>query len=267
MKKPEPLKILAAGYGKFDGMPADEDNPATKIASAFANRKLEQSGKYLPEVLGYQAIIPVVWDKAWPAIREAALKHDVDAIICIGQAHYTAFERMGRNEARGKDAENHEFEGCTAMLGSTEMVSLQDKDSRERSKTEPKYEEDGGKPIIKGAPYLMPTRLPFDFLEQQMLNSKNSLVLKPNKRSFDAGGYLCNFAAYNVVYHLQDKVPYCGFLHVEGGYLDEYYQATGEFLFDQFAEWLRTNYIREPRNKKTSNEGGAYTADEEASVC
>lgn len=256
----EELRILAAGYGKFDHYETDDSNPANKVAKAFAQECLKgSSDKNVPDVTGHHIVVPVVWDKAWLKIKEAVEIIQPDALICMGVGSGTKFERIARNEAITyyPDAEGKTFQKPYIVDGGKGWLSL---DSigysySEREKISPYY-DDTCQPLAKYAngtptPYLFPTTLPYDYLEEEMNKTSNPNVLKVandfEHLSFDAGGYLCNLAFYMPALLLHGKVGFTGFLHVEPG-KDSMYEETGKFIFNKFAHWLQRNFIRVPRH-------------------
>ncbi|MDY7003160.1 MAG: hypothetical protein SWX82_04115 [Cyanobacteriota bacterium] len=253
------LRILAAGYGKFDHYETDDSNPANKVAKAFEGEFLKgDPEKYIPHVKGYHIVVPVVWDKAWPKIKGAVEELQPDAVICMGAAGATKFERMARNEARNDiaDADGKYFQGPYIVDDHESLPYSDSINYNGREKTSSHYDKTC-KPLAMYAngtptPYFFPTRLPFDYLEDKMNNTSNSNVLKvPNafdQLSFDAGGYLCNLAFYMPALFFHGKVGFTGFLHVEPG-KDSMYEETGKFIFNEFAHWLQRNFIRVPHDR------------------
>lgn len=253
------LRILATGYGHFEDYPTDESNPANKVAMAFKGEYLE-GDQDKPEVKGYHVIVPVVWDKAWPVIKNAIEEFKPDLLICMGASDETQFERVARNEACGiPDAEGKCFDKPYVVDASEYKYSLKSNISLRQNRI---YSDDDYryKPLVKYAdgehpPYLFLTTLPCDYLEDKMNNTSNPNILRtPNldRPSSDAGGYLCNLAFYMPALLLRQKVHFTGFLHVEPGKKDEVYKETGKFIFQECAQWLQQNYIRYPYSDKTN---------------
>ena len=238
------LRILATGYGKFDCYPTDDSNPSNKVAKAFENQHLERNGDK-PPVRGFYTVVPVVWDQAWSTIKKAVDEIQPDVLICMGVGKETVFERIARNEARKTpDAENKYFEKPYIVDGEKDISLLtQSKNIYDNDRQPLAIYEDGAP-----TPYMLPTTLAFDYLEDKMNNASNPNILKVSNISFDAGGYLCNLAFYMSALLLHGKVGFTGFLHVKPNQEDKVYKETGEFIFYEYAKWLQQNYIRVPRS-------------------
>ncbi|CAA6806362.1 MAG: Unknown protein [uncultured Sulfurovum sp.] len=251
------LRVLAAGYGKFNQYKTDEDNPAYKVAQAFKEEFLAGDTDKV-EVKGYSITVPVVWDKAWPTIKQAVDDIQPDVLICMGAAGETKFERMARNEAltSALDADDKCFDKPYVVDHPSRVSSLRSSNnSWTRDKVSPDYENNKALAVYADdtpTPYFFPTTLPCDYLEKKMNNSSNSNILKVNyafnELSFDAGDYLCNLAFYMPSLLLHGKVAFNGFLHLAPNKTEEEYSETGKFIFHELAVWLQRNYIREARS-------------------
>ena len=241
----EELRILATGYGKFDRYLTDDSNPSNKVAKAFANQYLEGDGDKLP-VRGFHTVVPVVWDKAWQTIKNKVDEVQPDVLICMGAAGATMFERIARNEAYNiADAEGKFFEKPYVVNTPQDKSLLEQNSGNQFNNYPPLATYADGTPT----PYTFPSTLAFDYLEEKMNNTSNPNILKVRNISFNAGGYLCNFAFYMPALLLREKVAFTGFLHIEGDRKDEEYKETGEFIFNEYAKWLQRNYIKVSRSE------------------
>ena len=242
------IRILAAGYGKFASY-TDASNPANKVAKTFAGAQLSASPKEQhPAVHGYHVLVPVVWDRAWATIQKAVQEIEPHALICMGVSDGTTrFERIARNEARIdlQDAEGKYFQqpfllsSCKKVSIAQTMSSSNQWPHQQNAPFRPLAQYEDGTP----APYLLPSTLPCEYLEEQMNTSCSNILRIDGPTSFDAGGYLCNLAFYLSSLFLHGQVAFSGFLHIAPDKEDKVYMETGPFIFTTYGRWLQRNFL------------------------
>ena len=189
--------ILLAGYGWFRNIPKREINSAEQIARAL-DGEIITSGGVCARV--HSIVVPVMWERAFPPVEEAAARLAPDVILAIGTDASAAAlrpEPYGVNWCEGTDA----------------------------SPEDPSLETARSCPIeAGGAEYLRGT-LPFDAMTRAILAAgipaqTGALTDAPEdwpiRHKATTGRYLCNYMAYRLA-QLAKASPHpvrTGFLHV-----------------------------------------------------
>ena len=97
MSSTEERTILLAGYGWFRSIPDGETNSAEQIAHALDGEIIRAGGRSARVV---SIVVPVVWERAFPPIEEAAARLAPDIILALGMGVATAsvphYQRLHR---------------------------------------------------------------------------------------------------------------------------------------------------------------------------
>ena len=197
MSSTEERTILLAGYGWFRSIPDEETNSAEQIARALDGEIIRAGGRSARVV---SIVVPVVWERAFPPIEEAAARLAPDIILALGTDASAAAlrpEPYGVNWCEGTDA----------------------------SPEDPTQETTRSCPIEPGAPEYLRGTLPFDAMTRAILAAgipaqTGSLTDAPQdwpiRHKATTGRYLCNYMAYRLA-RLAEASSHpvrTGFLHV-----------------------------------------------------
>lgn len=202
----EKLKLLVTGYKDFTG----GHNPCQDIAKVVNGKTI--SHKDFPgievEVIGTE--LDVSWNKTWEELEQVVTQNDkIDAIISFGM-----WEGLGK-VALEQTAWNWK-DGYTDAEGNIDKG-----------------------PIIENGPDVLPSTLPYTYLFEKI--NEDSDILDAEYDDSDTQSYLCNYIAYQELYHYGSKIPFKGFIHITDafGNIDlAKIILTGEKITQFMAEWL-----------------------------
>jgi pyroglutamyl-peptidase len=154
--------------------------------------------------------LPVVWGVSWDLLLEEIELLHPRVVIGTGQADSNAmrFETTGRNEMWGEDNDGI---------------------------------EQNGEPIVEDGPYTVSSSLPVAEMAAAMEDGGYATITSNN-----AGLYLCNYLAYQIMYYQQtaaDGPEAGGFIHVPpapfaGSFSVEDITAAHELGIEAIASWL-----------------------------
>lgn len=165
------LRLLITGFEPFNG---GRLNPSQEIINAIAQRNYD--GVEL-----HTAVLPVEYENAWPALKQAIDSAKPDAVVCLGQAEgrrTISFETTALNLDDARIADN------AGVLRTQELIS-------------------------KGDPESLPSTLPI----ADLVTAINTLVI-PADTSSSAGTFLCNHVFYRTQLEFMHTDVRSGFVHV-----------------------------------------------------
>jgi len=166
------MKFLVTGFDPFGG---DKINPAYEAV------------KLLPELISGAEIVkeelPTVYGRCGDVLEKAIIKHNPDAVICVGQAG-----------------------GRSVMSIEKVAVNLAEARIPDNDKQQP-----SDQPIIEGGPAAYFSTLP---VKAMVKNIKDHGI--PASISYTAGTFVCNDIMYRLLYLIEQKFPKMrgGFIHV-----------------------------------------------------
>jgi len=192
--------ILLVGYGWFSSIPEGETNNSELIARALDGETIEATARDGAPVHGvvHSLIVPVVWDDAFPPVREEIERIKPDVVLAMGTDARIAGlrpEPYGVNWQRGADAKPDNPDAQTTM---------------------------DGKILPDGEDYLRGT-LPYEAMVMECLKAGVPALLGqllpaqedvPLSVSATPGLYLCNKMTYLLADYGQKTGVPAGFLHV-----------------------------------------------------
>ena len=180
-------KVLITGFEPFHG---EKINPSAELI-----RDLSWANTALSDCEVESVLLPVDFDKTWPALLNKLSEFKPDVIVELGQAggrSAVSIERIAINWQQEK--------GDTGAVGSNRQAATI------------------GKKIVESGPDAIFSRLPIE----AMLSAGRATGV-PCEISNSAGTFLCNYVFYRVLEHNRFSARKSGFIHLP--FLPE--QASG----------------------------------------
>ncbi len=204
--------LLVTGFGPFRNVTR---NPSGVAAQTVHGREIDGT-----QIIGTELVVS--WQSAWETTLRLVEEHQPQVLLCLGVANWPniELEQVARNVI-GPEAD-------------VEGVVLQ-----------------SGAEVVPGGRATLSSALPLDWLKKRIAERALAQAVFRNGTSIvsqfsdNAGDYLCNFLFYNVMHHLEGRVPHRGFIHVppydESGENEAEVDEVLIYLVEELAHWLVQN--------------------------